>query len=333
MTNKNNLKKEIESRNAHLNTLKKIKIKKEIKINKKFLQSLLNIKIIETRYFNKRLNTLKLKCSKVIAKEAEKINLNLLERIISNKFSKSGKKKIQIWEKGWQENLKEINKGSTNSILPKYYRKNNRIFRIKGFLVYSKNFKFDAELQELVHLSILNTFARKIENIYEFGAGSGNVITRLMQAYGSKYKYYASDWAYNSIKILKKIIVNNIRIKTFKFDFFKPNNSIVIENNSLVITNGALEQTGINFKKFILYLLKQKPELVVNFEPISEFYTNDNLNDYILNLYSKKRNYLEGYFSYLKYLEKKKKIKIIKYRRVAGGLGAETFSYIVWKCI
>ena len=36
MTNQNNLKKEIESRNAHLNTLKKIKIKKEIKINKNF---------------------------------------------------------------------------------------------------------------------------------------------------------------------------------------------------------------------------------------------------------------------------------------------------------
>lgn len=74
MTNQNNLKKEIESRNAHLNTLKKIKIKKNIKIDKKYLQSLLNIKIIETRYFNKRLNTLKLEYSKVIAKEAEKIN-------------------------------------------------------------------------------------------------------------------------------------------------------------------------------------------------------------------------------------------------------------------
>jgi hypothetical protein len=99
----------------------------------------------------------------------------------------------------------------------------------------------------------------------------------------------------------------------------------------MLITNGALEQTGINYKKFIFYLLKQKPYIVINFEPMDDIYNNNNINDFVLKLYAKNRNYLQGYVNFLKILESKNKIKILKITRLFGGPCHEGNSFIVWK--
>ena len=205
------------------------------------------------------------------------------------------------------------------------------MFRINGRLVYSKNYKFDPDLQELVHISVINKFFTGIENIYEFGAGSGNVISKIISAYQNKFNYFASDWSTIALKILKKIRINKNKINTFKFDFFNPNHSYEIKQKSLIITNGALEQTGSEYKKFIEYLSKNKPKLIINFEPISDFYDKKNLNDFVLKQYCKERNYLKDYLKFLNKLKKLKKIEIIKKKRVGGGPFSESFSYIVWK--
>lgn len=95
-----------------------------------------------------------------------------------------------------------------------------------------------------------------------------------------------------------------------------------------------MEQIGVNFKKYVNFLIKNKPKLVINIEPINELMDKTLILDYLSVKYSQKRNYLEGYYSYLKTLEKKKSIKIIEVKKSHfGSLYINGYSIIVWKFI
>jgi hypothetical protein len=78
----------------------------------------------------------------------------------------------------------------------------------------------------------------------------------------------------------------------------------------------SLEQIGKNFKKYVNFLRKKKPKLVINIEPINELMDKTLILDYLCVKYCQKRNYLEGYFSYLKILEKKKNYKIYRIKKI-----------------
>ena len=94
----------------------------------------------------------------------------------------------------------------------------------------------------------------------------------------------------------------------------------------------SLEQIGDNFIKYVNFLKKNKPELVINIEPINELMNQDLILDYLSVKYSQKRNYLEGYFSYLKLLEKKKIIKFLEIKKSHfGSLYINGYSILAWK--
>lgn len=319
------------SRESHIHLYKNLDLGKKKIVNYQFLQNLLKFKIKKNKSLSALIRKFNLEYFLLKKKDKEKINLEILKKLLKKGFTKTGNQKLDIWNVGWKENLIELKKNFPEALLPKYYRKTNRIFRLCGDIVFSHNYKFDASLQTLVHLSVLNTFCKNLNFIYEFGAGSGNVLNALLKFYKRKYNYYGLDWSSSSIQILKKIKFNKISIAASKFNFFKPNYNFAIQKNSLLLTNGALEQTGSNYKKFIKYILSKKPTLIINFEPISDYYINDNLNDYVLKFYTKKRNYLKNYIQYLESLAKKKKIQIIKKCRVGGGPYSESFSFVIWK--
>jgi SAM-dependent methyltransferase len=327
----NNYVQEKSSRSHHIFTLKKIRLLKKKKVNIKFLQTILGKKYLskDSREIIKKYN---LNYHQIYSKDKLKLNLEILDKLINNKFTIINKKRKIIWDRGWHENLISYNK-NIRKLLPKYYRKSNNIFRIKGDIVFSKKFRFDSQLQEIIHLIVVKKYLQNIDNIYEFGSGSGNVITRLMLNLNKGLKFYCCDWSRVAISLLKKIVVKNKSLNVFLFNFFNPNKNIKIKNNSLILTNGALEQTGKNYKKFVKYLIDNKPNIVINFEPFIEFYNKKYINDYVLRLYIKKRKYLINFIDYLQRLEKTKKIKILDKKRIAGGPFQETFSFVVWKPI
>ena len=120
-------------------------------------------------------------------------------------------------------------------------------------------------------------------------------------------------------------------IKGYNFDFFKPNKKIKIADNSAIYTVAALEQIGSNYKAFVSYLLKNKPDICVHVEPIAELLDENRLIDNLSIKYFRKRNYLNGYLDYLKGLEKHGEIKIIEAKRpYIGSLFIEGYSIIVW---
>ena len=115
------------------------------------------------------------------------------------------------------------------------------------------------------------------------------------------------------------------------FDFFEPDDSLMLNSNSGVITVAALEQVGSSHKDFVQFLLRNKPSIVLNIEPISELLDASNALDSISIDYFKKRNYLDGYLSYLRQLESLGEVRICEAKRsYFGSLFIEGYSIIVW---
>ena len=121
-------------------------------------------------------------------------------------------------------------------------------------------------------------------------------------------------------------------IKGYNFNYFEPDSNINIDPRSAIFTCASLEQMGENYKDFVNYLIYKKPDLCINFEPMSEILNKDSLVDKLSMLYFEKRNYLKNYLTYLKELEKEGVIEIIKEQRLySGSYFIEGYPIVIWR--
>ena len=228
----------------------------------------------------------------------------------------SGKHRREHWESGWKQNLKEA------SLTPHYFGK-YKVNRLNGKFVMalSKNYEQNA-LYRLLD-TLFKKYLMGVEDIYEFGCGTGHNLLRIRKI--TTANLCGLDWVTSSQKILKRL-----GFEAHRFDFFKPS-ALKLKPNSAVFTVAALEQTGTKYKKFVSYLIKNKPNIVIHIEPIEELLDPTNLLDYLSLKYFKKRKYLSGYLTHLRKLEKCGKIRIVEARRTGiGSLFIEGYSVIVW---
>ena len=252
-------------------------------------------------------------------KEEEQAIIQILETLLDNSVPFSGKHRRKQWEKGWGENLK------SGDINPRYFGK-YKVQRFNGKFV--KGFSKDYERQMLYSIvdGLAKKYLSKAADIYEFGCGTGHNLLRIRKI-NPTANLYGLDWVKSSQKI-----VNGMGMKSYKFDYFNPNYKIKLSPNSAVYTVASLEQTGTNYKKFVEYILKNKPSIVVHIEPIPELLNPKKLVDYLSIKYMEKRKYLSGYLDYLRGLEKKKLLKILEARRSGiGSMFIDGYSIIVWK--
>lgn len=252
-------------------------------------------------------------------KEEEQAIIKILEVLLDRSVPYSGKHRKQAWEKGWKENLESGN------AVPRYFGK-YPINRLNGKFVVG----MDREYERKMLYTIVDKYAKKYlikhKDVYEFGCGTGHNLWRI-KTLNRGIKLHGFDWAKSSNRILEAM-----GFHSENFDFFKPNKKLKLTPDSAVYTVAALEQTGTNYKKFVQYLLKNKPAVVVNIEPIPELLDSTKLIDYLSIQYMHKRKYLRGYLEYLMELEKKGKIKILEAKR--SGIGSfliDGYSIIVWK--
>lgn len=268
-------------------------------------------------------------------KEEKKYILKIVKTIFEQKIEKSGKSYKKKWNSGWGQNYKEFKKTKKlGSLIPKYFFKTN-ISRIDNRLIRVKSKNFDYKVLNLITSYIFEKYLKKEKNIIEFGCGTGHNIINLRNI-NKTANIYGLDWSHYSQKILDIISKKDHNIKGYFFDYFKPTlpniKKINVGNNFSCFTVASLEQVGKNFKKFIKFLKKENPKLIVNIEPINELLSEDKLLDYLSNKYCEKRNYLTGYHKYLKELERKKIIKIIEEKKsYFGSCYINGYSIIVWK--
>ena len=260
---------------------------------------------------------------------------SLVEKIINDRKEIGSKKRKIVWENGWNENYKQFKKNPKNlkSLHPLYIKKGSPLRFMKKF-IKPKNKFFEYNYFQLLRQSLFDEYFKKYKYLYEFGSGTGLTSLSLAQYFPHK-KIFATDFVDSSIKIIKIIAkYYNKNIKAEVFNIKKPNYKYKINSNSLVFTFGAIEQVSNDYKNFVKFLIKKKPGLIINMEPFKEEYNLKNYMDLLSYTFIEKRKYAQNFLPYLKELEKRKKIKIIKIKRTYfGGSMMESYNYIVWKII
>lgn len=263
-----------------------------------------------------------MKYKRLNKKEKDKAIIEILNVLLDKSVPFSGAHRKNQWEKGWGENLK------TGDITPKYFGK-YKVNRLNGHLVWGLSKNYEQEMLYALVDDLARKYLSKAPFVAEFGCGTGHNLLRVRKV-NKKAHLIGFDWTRSSQKIVNKLGKN---IKGHNFDFFKPSN-FGLPTDTAVYTVAALEQTGTKYKKFVNYLLKEKPSVVVHIEPIPELLDPTNLLDYLSIKYMQKRKYLSGYLTYLRKLEKQGKIKILEARR--SGVGSfliDGYSVIVWRPI
>lgn len=256
-------------------------------------------------------------------KEEEQSIIEIMDVLLDSSVPFSGAHRKKQWEKGWSENAKSGN------ITPRYFGK-YLVQRLNGRLIVAKDKDYEVnKLHELV-LNMATKYFKKSKEIWEFGCGTGHNLVAIKQVLPQAIMVGA-DWTRSSQKI-----VNNLGhdFAGVNFDYFNPPRSTKLVSGAGIITVASLEQTGTGYKKFVSWLLKNKPAVVVHIEPIPELLDSTVLLDYLSIKYMEKRKYLSGYLDYLRSLEKKGKLKILEARR--SGIGSfliDGYSIVAWKPI
>lgn len=284
-------------------------------------------------YIKDKLNNLYTEYHYAKKDELEEYILSVLKSMQAEGIRRSREKNYNVWKRGWTEQYSEIQSDriSLKDLKPKYY-KPNKFLRYNNKLIISDNLNLEYDLSIIARYIIFTKYLTPYNTIYEFGCGSCQNLLLLLKIFPQK-KLFGLDWISFSTKIIKLINKKlNTNIKGAMFDMMKPDDNFYLERGSAVFTVHALEQLGSNYEKMLSYFIKAKPAIVVHYEPILEFFNQDNLLDFLSFLYCKKRNYLSGYWPALCKLRKQNKIEIIYAKRpFLGGITNE--SVIIWKPI
>ena len=265
--------------------------------------------------------------------ERDAIILDILNAL-NTPLETAGKHKLEKWEKGWFENFELLKQNKdVSSLIPKYFGK-HKIARWKGDFVKCVTEYFDYKLHIIIVDAILNEHVgTKFDSLYEFGCGPAYHLLRFRE-FNKDINLVGLDWATSSQTIINELSELEFftKMRGYNFDYFQPNYSVNIEPNSAIFTCASLEQMGENYKDFVNYLIYKKPDLCINFEPMSEILDENSLVDKLSILYFEKRNYLKNYLTYLRELEKEGIIEIIKEQRLYGGsYFIEGYPIVIWR--
>ncbi len=268
---------------------------------------------------------------KIKNKEKDNLIIEILEKIDDNQLWVSGNDKQDIWQKGWSENLEDYKKNQDNaSLIPKFIVP-NRAMRLFYEYIIPTSGDFEFNVIDIYRRWLFIKYLSDAKNIFEFGCGSCQHLPILSKLFPNK-KIHGLDWAPITKEIIDQIIKNTgWNLEGHIFDMYNPYDLHELNSESGIYTFGAMEQLGNKFYPFIEYLLSKKPKIIINVETIIEFYNKNNLVDYLALKYVKKRNYLNGYLTFLRQLENEDKIKIIKSNKVCfGSQYHDPYSLTIW---
>ena len=283
-----------------------------------------------------------------IQNEAEKYNFqyqplspaeqDVVVQDINNKissFSQVGAHRHDIWENCWSDAINEYEKeGQSPEALDPKFMGAHPIIRLHGQYVRPEDPRFETHWFRVYRKWLFSYYMPPFSNVMEFGCGSGFNLAVAAEMFPEK-KFVGLDWSESSVRLVEKIAATRGYLLTGRqFDFFNPDHELMLGRNTIAMTFAALEQTGENFVLFADWLLDRKPGLVLSMEPILEFYDQDNSFDQPVIRYHTHRQYLNGYYSWLKEKETEGIVEIVRTHRPSfGSLYHEGYSLVVWRPI
>jgi SAM-dependent methyltransferase len=263
----------------------------------------------------------------------DRIILQVMEHLESDKPSKVGEHRAALWESCWSDNLQKFVDGGFDpgKLVPDFFKPDQPI-RLNQDYVVPRNPRFELDFFQVCRAFLFERFFSDASSVYEFGCGSGfNLLALAKQLPGKRL--YGLDWSKSSNDTLNLLGEKlGLPIAGRQFDFFAPDADMNLDAQSGVVTMAALEQVGPRHERFVEFLLQKKPRICVNMEPLAELYQADQLVDYLALRFHRKRGYLEGFLTSLRKLESDRRIEILDVRRFHfGSIYHEAYSYVAWR--
>lgn len=246
----------------------------------------------------------------------------------------STKDGVEVWEKGWGEILDSVKQNgfSEAKLTPQYF--NNNIFRLNGKYVIAESTEFENQLYNCVKRVLFRKYLSDLPRVVEFGSGTGASLL-LLSEICKDLEITGCDWAMPAVKLADEIgqkLNRDIKGRLFNMFDLTGKDDIQIDSDTGVFTFHALEQLGGDFISFTDWLISKGPRIVFHLEPIKEFYDPNSPFDERALKYHKKRNYLDGFYTYLKSKETSGRVNIMEAKRLGfGGMYHEAYTLIVWK--
>lgn len=266
--------------------------------------------------------------------DRDRLVIQIIEKIRKDSQVIASNSRTDVWEKGWRENLDAFreNPASDESLVPKFIRAN---MPVRWFKEY---YKSDSENFELSYIEILRQYLitkyfGDVENLYEFGAGTGFNLLHAHRIF-PKLNLYGTDFVQSAVDLMNEIgVVRSIPLTSSIFNMLLPKAANMnLQPNSAVWTFGSLEQLGGQLTEMVDFLIENTPKICVHVEPAAEFYDDDSLPDYLAKWFQSKRGYSQGLLELLEKYECENKIEILKLQRLNfGSTMMEGYNLFVWR--
>ncbi|MCA9499793.1 MAG: class I SAM-dependent methyltransferase [Nitrospira sp.] len=258
--------------------------------------------------------------------------LHVLRRIHEELSPRKISDNLSVFEQGWNENYELcLGQGLSSASLRPRYVKPFHVVRLCGEYIHPHDPYFSDRMLSLAIQCWSAKYLTDVDQVYEFGCGTGRYLFQLAGLFPGK-RFVGLDWTRASQRIINLMTLAGLPIRGQRFNMMKPLTQVRIEEGSGVLTIGAMEQLGDRYQAFLDFLLSNQPRIVMHFEPIEEFYDQNNIFDYVGWLYHRKRGYLRGYWTALQSLERQRRITILEARRLGvGDPYHESSSLIIWQ--
>ncbi len=178
------------------------------------------------------------------------------------------------------------------ALKPGYFR-GSRFFRYNDRLVVTNNHQLEYELFLIARLCIFHAWLRNVDVVCELGCGTcANLL--LLSDTMPDAAFIGLDWARASCEIaghLSKRLSRNI--SGHVFNMLEPDHGVDVPEGAAILSIHAFEQLGREFDAMLDFILAKRPAIVVQYEPVLEFYNTNSLLDALALRYCRKRGYLE----------------------------------------
>jgi hypothetical protein len=257
--------------------------------------------------------------------------LNLCEK---KELLRNREENLAAFENGWTQNyeslLKSDGKNDFHCLTPGYFR-GSPFFRYDNKLVVTDNLQLEFDLFTIARHCLFDSYLAGRSKIFELGCGSCQNLLMLSDLFPDK-AVTGLDWTLATQTISRFLAEKRKRaLKTLQYDMFSDKPLPGIGSDGALISIHAFEQLGKNFFGILGKIMAARPGIVVQLEPVTEFYDADNLLDFLALKYIRKRNYLDGYYTALSRMAQKGDIEILAaWRPYLGGVLHES-SILVWR--
>jgi hypothetical protein len=247
---------------------------------------------------------------------------------------KAGEHRLDDWASGWAENLTAFREnGDVNSLTPRYFGKYPEV-RLNGKLYIDSSGKAELKLLRALQTAAL-TYTKQVidfKGVCEFGAGTGHNLVNFGSDKSIEF-LHGFEWSWSGVACIRELGRRlDGRINGQFFDYYAPDIARSVDLSACcAITVASLEQIGGNFRPYLQFLRSSRPKVVINIEPIQELMGAGPLSD-LSRDYARKRNYLLGYYAYLKNLQRAGVVEIlVEQDSLIGSKFLNGYGTVIWR--